>query len=130
MDPDVEFDFGADYIDSRDVIARIEYLEEGFKDDAADPDSAELDEDEKRELADLKAFAEEAEGYVSDWIYGEQLIADHNFEDYAIEMAHDIGAVDKDANWPTRHIDWEAAADELKQDFTSFELRGTTYCGR
>ena len=42
-------------------------------------------------------------------------------------MADDIGATDKSQAWPNNCIDWEQAAQELQQDYTSVELGGTTY---
>jgi hypothetical protein len=110
----------ADVFDSRDVIERIDEL------GAIEAP----DEDEAAELATLKAFADEAKGYVSDFDYGEGFIADDYFVTYAQELAEDIGAIDKDASWPLSYIDWSAAADALKMDYTSFELDGRTFWAR
>lgn len=85
-----------------------------------------LDEDELEELTNLKALADQGEGY-GDWDHGETLIRDGYFAEYAEQLADDIGAVDRKANWPLNHIDWEAAADELKQDYMSVEFDGVTY---
>ncbi len=82
--------------------------------------------DEATELKDLQALDNEASGS-GDWRHGETLIRDTYFEDYARQTAEDIGAL-KDANhWPCTCIDWEKAADELKQDYTSVEFGDTTY---
>lgn len=83
------------------------------------------DEDEAEELRVLLALQEEAEGS-ADWTHGETLIRDSYFEDYARELAEDIGAVPKD-RWPCSHIDWEAAADDLKQDYMSVDFDGVEY---
>jgi hypothetical protein len=115
----------ADVIDSREIIARIEYLESIVADET---EGIELDEDEERELAALRAFAEDASG-AEDWEYGETFIRDSYFVDYAQELAEDIGVPEVD-RWPTRHIDWEAAADELKGDYTSYDFDGVTYWAR
>lgn len=48
-----------DVLDSRDIIARIAYLEN-------DREAGILTDEEAVELAELKEAAEEAEGYVSD----------------------------------------------------------------
>lgn len=109
-----------DVIDSRDIIERIEYLE-GLD---------ERDEEEAEELTGLKSFAEDMEGYLPDWKHGEAVIRDTYFRDYAQELAEDIGAIDRNASWPNNHIDWDAACDALKQDYTSAELFGHTYWGR
>ena len=106
-----------DVIDSRDVIARIDELEAIENPNMDDAD----------ELVTLKALADEASQYAADWEYGETLIRDSYFRDYAEELADDIGAVSKDATWPNNFIDWEAAADALKQDYTSVEFDGVTY---
>lgn len=126
-----------DVIDSRDVIARIETLEseqETLKGDwdgssllDAPAEFLEWEKEYGEELDSLRALAEEAEGYASDWQYGEALIRDSYFEDYARDLADDIGAINKDATWPCNCIDWEQAARELQQDYTSVEFGGVTY---
>ena len=113
-----------DIIDSRDVIARIQELEddaEAFTDDGG------LDDDDAEELKALRALAEEAEGYAADWHHGEALIRDSYFVDYARQLADDQGCINADAQWPTCHIDWEAAADSLKQDYTCVDFDGIEY---
>lgn len=114
---------GQPIIDSRDVIKRLADLID--ERDAATED-APFDEDDAEELARLQALA--ADGETSpDWHHGETLIADSYFEDYARELANDIGAIDRNAGWPTAHIDWKAAADALKVDYFSVEYGDTTY---
>ena len=110
----------ADVIDSREVIARIDYL-------STDVDS--LTDDERAELAALQAFAEQGDT-LADWIHGETLIRDSYFEDYARELADDIGAVPADASWPAYCIDWERAARDLKMDYTPIDFGDVTYWGR
>jgi hypothetical protein len=143
---------GNDIIDSRDVIARIAELE-GFRDDAierakelresTDEDAAadiwqdedgteygvtdDWDESTEEEYRALTSLESEAEGYCSDWRHGATLIADSYFEEYAEQLAEDIGAIDPNARWPLNHIDWVAAANELKQDYTSVDFDGTEY---
>lgn len=129
-----------DLIDSRDVIARIEELEsdrDGFVIGAPDgseepaPDQwAEENLDDAAELDALYALAKQGESYASDWEHGETLIRDGYFEEYAQELAEDIGAIAKDAAWPNNFIDWEAAAEALKQDYTSIDFDGETYWTR
>lgn len=82
--------------------------------------------DEIEELAKLKALAEEGEDY-GDWAHGEALIRDSYFQEYAEQLADDIGAINPKATWPLNCIDWEKAADELKMDYTSVEFGGVTY---
>lgn len=122
---------GADIIDSRDVIERIRELKDArpttLPDKPTDADEwGDWTEDEEEELNRLLALEAEAEG-CADWRYGEALIADHYFETYARDLAEDIGAINKDAAWPACYIDWEDAAEALKQDYTSVEYGSTTY---
>ena len=132
-----------DLIDSRDVIARIDELESEIADLKEQLEELEDDEDNElpeecealnaeietleEELAPLQSLAEEASGYSSDWRYGETLIADSYFTEYAQEMAEEIGAIDPNAGWPSQHIDWDAAADELKQDYTCVDFDGAEF---
>lgn len=112
-----------DYIDSRDVTERIEELEK----------TAPIDRepDEQDELDRLYALAEEAEAAVgTEWDYGVTLIRDSYFEEYAQELAEDIGAIDRDARWPLNRIDWAAAAEDLKVDYQSIDFDGVLYWTR
>lgn len=79
------------------------------------------------ELATLRKLAEDGANYADDWEYGVTLIRDSYFQEYAEELADDIGAIDKKAGWPLNCIDWEAAADQLKMDYTAIEFDGVTY---
>jgi antirestriction protein len=107
------------------VIARIEELD-GIR---TDPDS-ELDDDETEELGLLRSLAVEGEGASEDWPHGAALIRDSYFEEYARDLADDIGAVNADATWPNTHIDWPAAARDLQTDYTSVTYDAVTYWTR
>lgn len=131
-------DLHADVLDTRDIIARIDWLDrQGPEDEDGNPipnadgtpDDG-LTDDERDELATLVKFRDEHSGDIADWEYGETLIADRYFEDYARELASDIGAINADAQWPLMHIDWEAAASSLQQDYTDVTLDGRTYWAR
>lgn len=61
-----------------------------------------------------------------DW-YPITLIRESYFENYARELADDIGAIKDDAAWPYTCIDWWQAARELKMDYTTTEFNGVTY---
>lgn len=119
-----------DIMDSRDVIERLGELAAQWQDHANGGDSEPLTEDEREELEALTKFAEQGEDNVSDWTYGETLIRDSYFTEYAEQLADDIGAIDKDAKWPLNHIDWEAAADELAADYVELDFSGVTYLAR
>lgn len=105
-------------IDSRDIIDRIEELED---------DMENLTEEEKDELTNLKDLADDASDYSDNWDYGAILIRDSYFEEYAKGFAEDIGAMRKNDAWPYNHIDWKAAANELKKDYTEVEFDGVSY---
>ena len=116
-----QIDNTQDVIDSREIIDRIEELE-GIE---------ELSSEEAQELAVLLKVQEQSEGY-SDWEYGEALIRDSYFTDYIAELIKDCYELPKEFNsgaWPWRHItlDYEAAADEAKDDYTWIDFDGVTY---
>ncbi len=58
------------------------------------------------------------------------MIPEDEFEDYARELAEDIGAISKDTQWPATCIDWEQAANELRHDYSEVEVNGVTYLYR
>ena len=139
-----------DMIDSRDIIERIDELENSFPDicehcgeglsclddfiefkfELKCPDCEQpldFDLDDFDELKALKELAKEGEDYSSDWKYGEGLIRDTYFKNYAMELAEDIGAIDPKANWPTTCIDWDQAARELQMDYTMIDFDGIDY---
>ena len=83
-------------------------------------------EDEQTELAEL----DELESEVGrEWKHGEQLIPEDYFENHARELADELGYMDNKAtsSWPFTCIDWEQAAEELKQDYSQADYQGTTY---
>lgn len=86
-----------------------------------------LDDDEQEELHALKELAEQCERYSGDWKYGATLIRDDYFEEYAQELAEDLGLINGNASWPNNCIDWEQAANDLKYDYTSVDFNGVTY---
>ena len=110
-----------DMIDTRDVLDRIEEL-------LIDASDALLTEAGTEELISLiRLICRVAEVSGEDPEDGAGLIRDSYFQEYAQDLADDIGAIDANANWPVCHIDWEAAADSLKMDYSSLEFEGVTY---
>jgi hypothetical protein len=113
-----------DILDSRDIIARIEELED-----------MERDEQENEEFELLTDFMGALQGMGGDeqwrgeW-YPVTIIRDSYFEEYAKELAEDCGMIDDDATWPKNCIDWEQAASELQQDYSSIDFDGETYWTR
>jgi predicted nuclease with TOPRIM domain len=57
-----------------------------------------------------------------------RLVADEDFRDYAQDTAECI--YDIPEHWPYNCIDWDEAAEMLKQDYTSVEWQGVTYWGQ
>lgn len=112
-----------DLIDSRDVIARIEELEEAK---AADPEFVLTQPEEHLELTELLLLAEQGE-LIEDWKYGVSLVRDSYFVKYAQELADELGENVSAAKWPYTCIDWDAAAEELQQDYTCVDFNGVTY---
>lgn len=147
-------------IDSRDIIERIEDLtgdleqayEEGqfmrefaewvgnTTDNSAHVYAAFGDEKGREvvaqceELRKLWSLAEQCAGY-GDWEYGEALVHEDYFTDYIKELVNDCYEMPKDMNsgkWPFCHMvmDWEAAAEAAKVDYTEVDFAGQTYLMR
>lgn len=118
--------------DSRDVIERIEELEDTitFDDEGEGIPDPDTDPDLIDELNTLRGIAADAENEVADWQYGATFIPEHRFTEYAQQLAEDIGAIDPNAEWPLTYIDWEAAALALQQDYSAFTFDGFDYLAR
>jgi DNA repair exonuclease SbcCD ATPase subunit len=130
-------------IDSRDVIADIEELETNIErindeieelkleEDPLNNEKIESIQDEIKDLQEeldiLTYLEDQAEPYCSNWPYGEILIKDSYFSEYAEELARDIGSISHDDSWPLNHIDWEEAVEELKSDYTQVDFDGEDY---
>ncbi|RPJ16051.1 MAG: hypothetical protein EHM33_34270 [Chloroflexi bacterium] len=158
------------FLDSRDIIARIEDLQSDLdsyleairdadlednpaearsepiaalfewlgvsvpaEDEEFDPDAFTLSEhvtagmgNEAEELLALQNLADEAEG-CADWQYGETLIHEDYFTDYARELASDCCDMKNANTWPFNCIDWDHAAKELTHDYCEVEFAGETY---
>lgn len=112
-----------DIIDVRDIIARVEEIE-AIEEPLRDCQAEELKELGSL-LDDLKGYGGD-EQWRGDW-YPVTLIRDSYFQAYAEELAEDCGMINSDATWPNNCIDWERAARELRQDYSSVEFDGVTY---
>lgn len=84
-------------------------------------------EDEYAELQSLKALDSNGRDATSEWVDGTALVHEDHFRQFAEQEAEDLGMVNDTNSWPYRHIDWEAAADELKSDYTTVEFGDSTY---
>ena len=115
-------DMEADILDVRDLIIRFEELEAH-----GNPDDDAIEEcDTLRDLlSDIEGMGGD-EQWRGNW-YPITLIRGSYFEDYARELAHDMRAGTDTEQWPYTCIDWEQAARELQQDYSSVEVNGITY---
>ena len=125
-------------MDSRDLIARLAELESEHATLEKAIDKAATDAERtaaQTEIADwdedwnytsLKNFCAKGEQDVGKWADGVTLINDDYFTEYAEEEAQDIGAIDCKVTWPLNHIDWEAAAEQLKYDYSRIDWDGVT----
>jgi hypothetical protein len=112
-------------VDTRDVLTRHDEL-------VALRDSEDVtDRDEFEDCADefalLEALIVDLNDCCSGWADGESLIRDSYFKDYARELHEDTADPDVAKimdQWPYHHIDWDDAADELRQDYTAVEIPG------
>jgi len=108
-----------DTLDSRDIQERIEELGRQLEEDD------EPDEQIADELEMWNALKEETER--CGWDDGICFIHEDYMETYARELAEDIGAIGRDADWPATYIDWERATAALLADYSSVEIDGETY---
>lgn len=114
-----------DVFDSRDVVERINELTQILEDPEFYNDG---DSDEADELSALTALRDEFDH--REFEDGITLISEADFENYARELAEDIGAYNPDAGWPNGYIDWAGAAQALQMDYTPVVFHGETYWGR
>jgi len=93
-----------------------------------EPNGAPLDDEEAERLAALQT--------IDTWLDRAEdeptAIDEDGFEEYAEDLADDLGAYSRKASnsWPLCHIDWTAAAEALKVDYETFEFEDTTYLVR
>lgn len=126
-----------DYPSKDEVLEQI--LEEHETEDSEDwelTDDIETDEDIHQNYKDIENIFEYAEAY-NESSYDLDVInaaiecgidfdnIDESYngkhdddEDFAQQIAEDIGAIDKNAGWPNNCIDWEYAAKELMWDYS------------
>lgn len=116
----MSFNIGDSTIDSRDVIRRLDELE-----DQAECGS-DLNSDEVYELNMLRDLDSEARQYSPDWVYGEQLIHDSYWTDYVKDLLEDCGDIPSELPAYVV-IDWDATAENIKVDYVSLEVGGETY---
>jgi predicted nucleic acid-binding Zn-ribbon protein len=82
-------------------------------------------EDNQEKLDDLETLEDE----VPEWEYGATLIHEDSFEEYCEEELNDLGIIDSKQAWFVV-IDWEATADNMRQDYMEVTYEGDTYLCR
>ena len=118
-----------DILDSRDIISRIEELEndrDSWNDDEDNETAweAEYPED-ATELTTLTDLAEECENY-SEWEQGEVLVRYSYWEDYVQELLADCGDIPRDLPHYLV-IDWKKTDDNISQDYATVTYDGVDY---
>jgi hypothetical protein len=139
-------------IDSRDIIARIEELQEYIEEcktefeeshtewetkEPEDDEGAHTEwlasepkeddySDEQEELDKLLTIQEECN--YGDWEYGVTLVNESYWEDYCQELCEDIGDFPKDLpSYISCHIDWEGVSRDMVQDYTTVNFDGVDF---
>lgn len=103
-------------LDLRDLAKELDDLRDADELDEAGADRlAALEELEGQLFTDMGSYAQNES----------TLIAEDSFVQYAQELADDLGRVV--VEWPLYCIDWERAADDLKQDYAEVTFEGDTY---
>mgnify|MGYP001216235134 CR=1 FL=1 len=132
-----QLDLTADILDARDIIARVEELEESktwHEEVHGAGDWADAYPQEAQELDTLAAILEDLKGYGGDeqwrgdW-YPVILIRETHFTDYVQEMLEDCGEIPRDLPHYI-HIDWERTARDVKVDYGSVTVDGVEYLYR
>lgn len=123
-----------DYFDSRDVVERITRINERIEKEMDSKNTYDVAHLRLERLV-LKTLLEElAEEFPpSEWMdvrtdtnCGVSGFAEHYAEEYAEEYAFDTGAVER-GSWVEEYVNWEKAADDLKEDYTEVEILGHTF---
>jgi hypothetical protein len=123
-------------LDSRELVERRDALlaEKGVADIDEDDDSAEVldavgklngfTEEQQDELDELESVISEIGEDNAEC--GVTLIPESEFVEYTADFCRDCGYIDR--NFPSWiEIDWDATADNLKQDYYEVTFNGTDY---
>ena len=114
-----------DVFDSRDIIDRMDEIQEALNEDyPSDPDLADERDEAIQELDALKAIQDTG---IEDFEHGVTFVRDSYFQEYAQELAEEIGAIPENGAWPTYCIDWEWAARELRMDYYAVTVGSTDF---
>lgn len=100
------------------LYARLRYLSS----------RADLDYSEEQELKELIELRDDIGK--EQFEYGVMMIPESEFEDHARNLAEEISAIPEGNRWPVNHIDWKAAAEELRLDYQSVSFNYNDYLWR
>lgn len=122
-----------DYFDSRDVVEQVAQINTVLDDPGEMWTSVKVAL--RLERLVLKTLLEELENDMptslgepisADVNCGVQGFAEHYAQEYAEEYAYETGAVER-GSWVEKYVNWEKAAEDLKEDYTEVEILGHTF---
>src|SRR5215216_506825 len=118
---------GNDIVDLRDLWKRYEELNEELDTEAQEPEFDAGDWHEEITERDMlrELFEEVGAPFAGGEFDESTLILESYFERYAQDLAEELYEVAD--HWPFTCIDWSQAAEELKTDYTTYEIDGYTY---
>ena len=108
----------------------MEYFEKCLKE--IDEAEEALNAFDREDLDLLTSIISDGESYSDDWNHGSTLIRENYFVEYIEDLINDCYEIPAEFNsgeWPFRHMkmDYEAAAEEAKVDYSTIEIQGETY---
>lgn len=129
-----------DIVGRRDIEDRLWHLDQErdeLLDETCENLTEEQDEDTVREETALIWEKQTPEGeewrtltdVLEEMGSADYLIADDHFSDHVEEMLKDCGDIPRDLPWYVE-IDWEATADNIRQDYSTLTWDGHTYLYR
>ena len=147
-EPD-EISGGENILDVGDIKLRYRYLADQKDELETALDEAQEDVDENPGDEDHEKYRDDAQAELKDFL-GEYeteldglqevinedlsddnspLIREEYFAEYAEDLADEIGYIERSMKdkWPFTCIDWSDAADELKSDYSTIDVCGSTY---
>ncbi len=104
------------YLDTRNLQDEIDELEA-------------LEKPSDFDTGRLSSLCELRDEVGSGWKDGVTLIPDYKWEEYAQETAYDLGFIDRDSEIGY-YVDWERWAEDMRQDYATVELEGSTFLYR
>lgn len=105
------------------LVSDLEKIREELRSHRSISEVADIDEMlSDPDIKEYQAAYDEISAYK-----GKHLISESYFVHHAADLAEDLGLVDRNASWPFNRIDWEAAAEDLKQDYTRISIGSEDY---